>query len=407
LLSPAGSSNNDNWEGVFDNRSTIVDQVGVPFLQKSAQHSKKQGDAFKTDPVSAKIRGKTVNAPIVDVDVEVRFGSAYAGKAVADTLNFTSMPTSAQNLARVRVPEFSPELMSGLNSLYELKDLSDSLARIPVHFLWAAYRGKLRVAKREAIEWVAQMRKSYRQNPARILKDLVGLDLEWKFGWKPLIKDVQTVSSVLGRVDHRMERLLTKPFTVRGKAVQDKVETFQVTHPATAFATQRTTTTRKSTCTDVVGLYRRLKPGVLPNIDRMKLSFIRESLGLSLDATDVWEAVPYSFVVDWFYPVQDFLEQMRSVKPNSEWFENMGSWSSVKREVRCDATSIYMPIEVSNCESRLTNNSASYSGVYTDYQRANSAGVPAGTKLFIPNFQLPNMKQWWTGVELALQRMVK
>jgi hypothetical protein len=49
----------------------------------------------------------------------------------------------------------------------------------------------------------------------------------------------------------------------------------------------------------------------VPEIDSMyaKLKGILDLLGLKVNASVIWEAIPFSFVVDWFVGVDDFLSQ--------------------------------------------------------------------------------------------------
>lgn len=51
----------------------------------------------------------------------------------------------------------------------------------------------------------------------------------------------------------------------------------------------------------------------MPDIDRANLELyaILDSVGLNLDPAIIWEALPYSFVVDWFINAGDFLHQYR------------------------------------------------------------------------------------------------
>lgn len=50
-----------------------------------------------------------------------------------------------------------------------------------------------------------------------------------------------------------------------------------------------------------------------PEIDRMQSAVygLLDTLGLQLNAWIIWEAIPYSFVIDWFFNVGDFLNQYR------------------------------------------------------------------------------------------------
>jgi hypothetical protein len=134
---------------------------------------------------------------------------------------------------------------------------------------------------------------------------------------------------------------------------------------------------------------------------------IANSLGLSHDVTDLWEALPYSFVVDWFLPIQTFLEQFKPREVDPSWLLTLDAWYSVKTETKGYTVEEYTPrpaswIEVVESKNllRFANWSAS------EYHRDKLVELPNGTaSLYLPQPTWPSMTQSITGAELLIQRI--
>jgi hypothetical protein len=120
-----------------------------------------------------------------------------------------------------------------------------------------------------------------------------------------------------------------------------------------------------------------------------------DSLGVQLNASIIWNAVPYSFAADWFFGVGEWINSLRTDNltiPTTV----LGFCHSLKWEYVTELE--FLP-------------SASY--------QANSFAVPVASKSFrnyerrvdIPSIGLfdtsvktPNMKQWLLGAALTIQR---
>lgn len=115
-------------------------------------------------------------------------------------------------------------------------------------------------------------------------RDLGGAWLEYHLGWKPLIGDIHSGLDVLQRG--------LPPFRVRGRARGQKYKLIQDTWDLYYYQEQdlRVQYLASVTVSD-------------PNLWRAN------QLGLINPAVVLWELVPFSFVVDWFLPVGDFLSQ--------------------------------------------------------------------------------------------------
>lgn len=118
--------------------------------------------------------------------------------------------------------------------------------------------------------------------------DMGGVWLEYSYGWKPLVEDIHAATNVL-----------QKPFidaVVRGKA-QGKLHAFQ---------TNQTPYEHTYTVHDwTLRLLLQMKVSVSNWV-----AWRANDLGLTNPAAIAWEVVPFSFVVDWFLPVGQYLQSL-------------------------------------------------------------------------------------------------
>ena len=111
--------------------------------------------------------------------------------------------------------------------------------------------------------------------------------LEWSFGWKPLIKDIYTAVDVL------QDPFLDHMVRASGKTTFRFYERYD-----TSISYQMRSARFDLTC----------KTGAAIRITNPNL-FLANKLGLANPASVVWEIIPFSFVVDWFVNVGQFLSQ--------------------------------------------------------------------------------------------------
>jgi hypothetical protein len=235
----------------------------------------------------------------------------------------------------------------------------------------------------------------------------------WKFGVKPLVRDINSVHAALSNANRKIEELLTKKFTMYGKhhETASSVTThFSGNSPATlGFFSYEGSTTRETTATWVYGVRKRLNPAYFPTFNVLQARTLAESLGLGLDATDIWEAVPYSFVLDWFIPIQTFLEQFGQGDPDSSWLVVDGAWFSEKKTTNGITSTVYSPLTSASVAVEETGVLADV-GTYTatSYQRVAYTTLPSWIpNTYIPRPKLPNLGQSVTGIELVLQRVLR
>lgn len=112
--------------------------------------------------------------------------------------------------------------------------------------------------------------------------------LEWHFGWSPLIQDIYTSAEILSQD--------FKPKKVSGSARSVVLAVGQGLSPGQWGNKGEQKYTVKCR---VAGSYRVTNPNLR----------LASQMGLTNPATVAWELVPFSFVVDWFINIGDFLAQ--------------------------------------------------------------------------------------------------
>lgn len=125
-------------------------------------------------------------------------------------------------------------------------------------------------------------------------KEVTSRWLELQYGWKPLLQDVYGATEALARRNEHDWLVSAK-----GSARESIDETINVS---------------KSSPRIIRGtLQTRGHRGVFARIDAIPRDGLLKSFsatGITNPATVAWELVPFSFVVDWFLPVGDYIDSM-------------------------------------------------------------------------------------------------
>lgn len=171
--------------------------------------------------------------------------------------------------------------------------VSSSLNRMTqsLNALARASLGGRKQAVREAWRILRGLKRSPRNVPQSWL--------EYQYGWSPLMSDIKGSIDSLQKSDKSRDWVIT----VKGSKLE-KSSGFWDSHPEKPSNTDALDyfTGTKSTR---VGVFVRFD--VIP--DNTFLATVT-SLGLTNPALLAWELVPYSFVVDWFLPIGDWLSAM-------------------------------------------------------------------------------------------------
>jgi hypothetical protein len=185
---------------------------------------------------------------------------------------------------------------SAINFLIELKDFK---------FLFRRVSGKLNV-------WKNLLRSLY--DPARSLRhNLANLRLQYAFAWKPLVADLQDVIKGLRTFEKRYNALVAAfNKSIRRRAsLPVTIAPWQVTYDRPWDSISHQSFFMK---------YRYEKPPLwrMTVKYRFKVPLLRstatwslgvlDSLGVNPNPAILWNAIPFSFVLDWFVGVGDWLD---------------------------------------------------------------------------------------------------
>lgn len=132
--------------------------------------------------------------------------------------------------------------------------------------------------------------------------------LGWSFGIRPMISDIKELYDSLmnyrQRIDDFIERAgQPQKRHFRYKFDEDDSETLiYESLYSKGYRNDESASVFHATL-----VYQYEIPTELYTI-RGKLNAIRDMVGLRFRLAEVWEAIPFSFVIDWFFPIQRFLE---------------------------------------------------------------------------------------------------
>lgn len=202
-----------------------------------------------------------------------------------------TVPTKEQMKAFVQeaIQVMTPSMESGFelsNFLYELKEF-ESLFK-----LWD--RGR-----------------SYWRN-------LASGGLNYSFGWLPFVGDVQRLYKGLRDFDEKLRRLKEGAGRLNlrhySKFIESDLPLDLTWYDATSGVYQNEYKRHLDSASSRVKLTCTMKYTYqFPELDRLETqarAFL-DTIGMQLSLYNLWEALPYSFVIDWFFNVGDVLKQFK------------------------------------------------------------------------------------------------
>lgn len=204
------------------------------------------------------------------------------------------------------VPQLKNGGFSGLNSLYELKDL----------------KGLVHVCSR-GIPAMASAIKKMGRKATRSMKGsaqtAADLTLSYDYGLKPMIKDVADAINLF-------EKLRDMLNVANAKGAIRSVHHYTGSPVETMSSSANTSYV---TWTETELSYRAQVELTYSFSIPMDANTVIDLMGLSINPERVWNAIPFSFVVDWFVSIGDFLGSMdlgiRAVPRVSQFSETVSS----------------------------------------------------------------------------------
>jgi hypothetical protein len=140
-----------------------------------------------------------------------------------------------------------------------------------------------------------------------LISNAASAHLNWEFGWKLFIQDLYEIVDKLLNWKVTLERYKSKQGLVLVRHFKKVLEDgSDVTTESSTLSYHTYTTKRRS---KVVFHATMRYTYVCPQLDSMfaEVKAILDVFGLKLNGSIIWEAIPFSFVVDWFLGVGDYL----------------------------------------------------------------------------------------------------
>lgn len=181
-------------------------------------------------------------------------------------------------------------------------------------------RSGIDVATRQADDvWkeIRKLRKLSNLNPSRLLKEIASLWLAYQYGVKPLVSDCYGAISELMDNEEISGRYRAKCI-----GTAQETEDFLRGPFAGGYSLQFLVDQR---------VRRRYRVKVRLDYEADNASLARAArLGITNPALIAWELLPFSFVVDWFYPIGNYLSLLDAT---NGWTFKGGSLSVTRRQV--------------------------------------------------------------------------
>lgn len=198
------------------------------------------------------------------------------------------------------------------------------------------------------------------------------------WGVMPLMSDIQSVINTLSDINHGLvdsfEKVSHKKYTQRCP--------FSYTGNDGAF---------KYAVDGILTLKGHIGGEILPTDPGEAYLVFLDEIGFNPDLRTLWDIIPMSFVVDYFFPVGDFLE---STHPRG-WFNPTLSFDGTY--------SIKATISMVGAGTSHVG----YGGSYSYYVRDRSIRTLPTRPMVTPNFEAPSLKEVFNTVYLAHSHLTK
>lgn len=158
---------------------------------------------------------------------------------------------------------------------------------------------------------VKSLYKLWKKN-ASLVKNVAGLHLNYKFGWKPTMGDLSALIDSLVNLRSAIKRFEDSLGTIVKKMTSPVNDSFYASG-SFAWPSAGSTTTWRATGKRQISAYAAYAPqplAVMGGADKI-LRGIIDSLGFELNPRIIWDALPFTFVVDWFFGVGSWLERFK------------------------------------------------------------------------------------------------
>jgi hypothetical protein len=224
--------------------------------------------------------------------------------------------SDGQVLINSAFDKLRPDLttLSVPNFLLELDDITK---------LYKAWKGRVKILRDLSTRYRAiraNLEKGSLFTPSKLsdLRSAAEAHLEFKFAWKPTFGDLSDLVLALTGLRDKIRAFNDSigKIVQSSASLENSSSTVSGTHTSGGFAgtvSYKATVTRN--CRGFIA-YAPQPPAVLNDADLL-LRGIIDSLGFELNPRIVWDALPFTFVIDWFFDVGGWLSILRLMLWNS------------------------------------------------------------------------------------------
>lgn len=161
------------------------------------------------------------------------------------------------------------------------------------------------------------------------LLTLGGEYLGYRYGLRPFISDLKEVSALSGRLEDRLSRDFSKPRTIKSRRTASNTSTGRYTSGSSTNGGFDT----KSIFTREIERTEFAQVSKNPSWESQSLAtHFLDTFHVRDVASVAWELVPYSFVVDWFLPIGDIIDNF---SPAPAYLVSTGNvWCGIKTTER-------------------------------------------------------------------------
>lgn len=205
-------------------------------------------------------------------------------------------------------PRFETEVQL-LNFIYELKDFK-SLVKSAGNFNWHSFTVKVRKARRLKSTWRLSRDKKTStladigNSLANVTGGLSAAWLAWAFAWKPLIKDLTEIHKLLkATVNQVQEEFLNRGLETQNSHYSEIVRLNAVGSNSGAYL-------EFFTGSRALILFTSTLQYTYSYVMRDGLEKYKKAMGLDLTTEVIWNALPFSFVADYFMDIGKSINRM-------------------------------------------------------------------------------------------------
>jgi hypothetical protein len=190
------------------------------------------------------------------------------------------------------------------------------------------------------LDQISQLFKFWKYG-AGLIKNAANANLNYQFGWRPTLGDGRAAYNAVANLHTKLEAFRKRLGKLSKK--QKRVDAGSETHTGTyvgLYYTSKWRITRTWTC-DAFIAYR---PLPIPEMTAFEehLRGILDSLGFELNLQIVWDAIPFSFILDWFLDVGLICRQFR-LDTLELPIKLEDSYLQYKEKISLDVTCQYRP----------------------------------------------------------------